>query len=161
MSYSHPKPAAWSTRELSGAGCVCRPAREGAGSPPLCLCPLAHPACGWARRGLQVCHGWTEALLTVPVHSANRHGLELLLCVPHHTGHWADRSRHGLHPPGAHCPVGVMEKKSVTSIRSTDDDPWVPGASLGTVETAMDRTAPNPCPQGAHILEEGDRKQVT
>ena len=102
MSCPGPKAAAWCYQRSCQEPGVCRPTREGAGFPPLCFYPLAHPAHGWAHG---VSRGWTETLLMAPVPPANRHGLELFLRAPHCTGHWADRARHEPHPSRAPRPV--------------------------------------------------------
>lgn len=142
LSCPCPKAAAWSAGEAAGEAVkssVCAQTHQRGGrvssSPPLPSCPSCPRLC------LQVA-------LDVPWMDIQPTDMNLLLlCTPHHPGHRADRSRHGLHPPGAHCPAVVMEKKS--TIQSTDDNPCVPDASLGTGGTEMNRTASSSCPQGA------------
>lgn len=132
-----PRPQLGQPERLSGAQCAQTHQRGGrvSSSPPLPSCPSCPRLC------LQVA-------LDVPWMDIQPTDMNLLLLgTPHHPGHRADRSRHGLHPPGAHCPAVVMEKKS--TIQSTDDNPCVPDASLGTGGTEMNRTASSSCPQGA------------
>lgn len=58
MSCPGPKAATCEPEHLLGARCTHGPAREGAGFPPLCFCPVAHPALSrahmlWTAKTLQ------------------------------------------------------------------------------------------------------------